>query len=119
MIIEVSKDSDFSIHNIPFGIFQTNDKSPRAGVAIGEYIIDLEELSNHGVFDFDSSVLKKDTLNDFIALGKEKTIKVRTDIQEWLQDCNSIKASRVICKTIKCYNANASKYWRLYRFLFK
>lgn len=90
MIIEVSKDSDFSIHNIPFGIFQTNDKSPRAGVAIGEYIIDLEELSNHGVFDFDSSVLKKDTLNDFIALGKEKTIKVRTDIQEWLQDCNSI-----------------------------
>lgn len=90
MIIEVSKDSDFSIHNIPFGIFQTNDKSPRAGVAIGEYIIDLEELSYHGVFDFDSSVLKKDTLNDFIALGKEKTIKVRTDIQEWLQDCNSI-----------------------------
>ncbi len=94
MIINIPEDSDFSIHNIPFGIFSTKDRSPRAGVAIGEHILDLAAVHELGVFDFDATLLHRDDLNDFIHLGKSVTSKVRTDIQKWLQDDGSILAGR-------------------------
>lgn len=94
MIIEIPNNSDFSIHNIPFGIFSTKDRSKRAGVAIGEHILDLAEVHKLGVFDFDAEVLNHEFLNSFIALGKSVTSKVRTDIQKWLQDDNSVLASK-------------------------
>lgn len=94
MIINIPENSDFSIHNLPFGIFSTQDGSPRAGMAIGEHILDLVQVASLGVFDFDTAVLQKEVLNDFIALGKEITSKVRTDIQLWLQDENSVLAGK-------------------------
>ena len=47
--IEVAADSDFSIHNLPYGIFsdtkaQAKADNRRAGVAIGEYVLDLSVL---------------------------------------------------------------------------
>ena len=94
MIIDIPENSDFSIHNIPFGIFSTKDGSPRAGVAIGDHILDLVAVHGLGAFDFEVSVLERDDLNDFIALGKKVTSKVRTDIQKWLQDDSSILAGK-------------------------
>ncbi len=94
MIIDIPENSDFSIHNIPFGIFSTKDRGPRAGVAIGDHILDLVALHRLGAFDFEVSVLERDDLNDFIALGKKVTSKVRTDIQKWLQDDSSILAGK-------------------------
>ena len=94
MIIDIPENSDFSIHNIPFGIFSTKDRSPRAGVAIGDHILDLVAVHKLGGFDFEVSVLERDDLNDFIALGKKVTSKVRTDIQKWLQDDSSILAGK-------------------------
>ena len=94
MIINIPENSDFSIHNIPFGIFSAKDKSPRAGVAIGEHILDLAAVAELDVFNFNTAVLEREDLNDFIALGKEITSKVRTDIQAWLQDDNSILAGK-------------------------
>ena len=38
--VEVKPDSDFSIQNLPFGIFKTANRNPRVGVAIGEYFRD-------------------------------------------------------------------------------
>ena len=94
MIITIPKESDFSIHNIPFGIFSTSDRSPRVGVAIGEHILDLVATADLGVFDFDTSVLNRSTLNEFIALGKPVTTQARTDIQGWLQDDHSLLADQ-------------------------
>lgn len=94
MIIDIPENSDFSIHNIPFGIFSTKNLSPRAGVAIGNHILDLVALSQLNVFDFDTSVFKKDTLNDFISLGKPITNIVRTSIQNWILDKNSLMADK-------------------------
>ena len=94
MIIDIPENSDFSIHNIPFGIFSTKNLSPRAGVAIGNHILDLVALSQLNVFDFDTSVFEKDTLNDFISLGKPITNKVRTSIQNWILDKNSPTANK-------------------------
>ncbi|MDF0707539.1 fumarylacetoacetase [Flagellimonas okinawensis] len=94
MIIEIPKNSDFSIHNIPFGIFSTQDRSPRVGVAVGEYILDLAAVAELDVFDFNTALLEKDTLNDFISLGKEITARVRKKIQYWLKDDNSVLAGK-------------------------
>ncbi len=88
-MIHIPENSDFSIHNIPFGIFSTKGTNPRAGVAIGDHILDLEAVSKLGVFDFDTSVFSQSTLNDFISLGKRVTSAVRTDIQAWLKSENS------------------------------
>jgi len=94
MIINIPENSDFSIHNIPFGIFSTRDHGQRAGVAIGEHILDLVAVHQLGVFDFDAKVLNQNHLNDFIALGKTVTSKVRHDIQNWLKDDDSILAGK-------------------------
>ncbi|MEO1484706.1 MAG: fumarylacetoacetase [Bacteroidota bacterium] len=94
MIIDIPKNSDFSIHNLPFGIFSTADRSPRAGVAVGEHILDLAALAEHDVFDFNTAVFEKDVLNDFISLGKEITKRVRKNIQYWLQDDHSVLAGK-------------------------
>jgi fumarylacetoacetase len=81
--IEVSKDSDFPIQNIPFGIFKTADLSPRIGSIIGDSIIDLSALLQLGYFDgldIHKNVLENQYLNDFIALGKPVTNEVRSRI---------------------------------------
>ncbi len=100
MLINISIDSDFSIHNIPFGIFSTAGNTPRVGVAIGEHILDLVALAKTGVFDFDISVLDRKYLNEFISLGKPITGKVRTDIQDWLQkDDSPISAEMLVAQS--------------------
>jgi len=94
MIIDIPENSDFSIHNIPFGIFSTQDRSPRIGVAIGEHILDLAAVAELDVFDFNTALLEKDTLNDFISLGKEITTRVRKKIQHWIKDDDSVLAGK-------------------------
>lgn len=94
MVINIPENSDFSIHNIPFGIFSTKDRSPRVGVAVGEHILDLAAVAELDVFDFNTAVLEKDTLNDFISLGKEITKRVRKKIQHWLKDDDSVLAGK-------------------------
>ena len=94
MIIDIPQHSDFSIHNIPFGIFSTAERSARMGVAIGDHILDLVAVAELGVFKFDTTVLSQSTLNAFIALGKGVTSRVRTNIQQWIQDNQSPLAGK-------------------------
>ena len=49
--VEVKPESDFPIQNLPFGIFKTTDGTPRAGVAIGEFILDLSVVADAGLFN--------------------------------------------------------------------
>lgn len=92
--VEVPIRNDFPIQNLPFGIFQTLELSPRMGVAIGECVADLVVLAEHGFFDdlnIDLTIFQQRYLNDFIALGKAKTSVVRhrlsqildNDLAEW------------------------------------
>ena len=49
--ISVAPESDFPIQNLPYGIFHTaSNGSPRVGVAIGEFVLDLSVLSDAGLF---------------------------------------------------------------------
>ncbi len=86
--IEINEDSDFSIHNLPFGIFSVNGGSSRIGIAIGSEVLDLLEAKKLGVLgdNIPNEVLQNEYLNDFIALGKDKTNAVREKIQAELCD---------------------------------
>lgn len=79
--VSVPKNSDFSIYNLPFGIFSVDGDEPKAGIAIGEQIVDLSALANLGLLDVNTTYFRQSTLNDFIALGKKITNKVRLDVQ--------------------------------------
>ncbi len=89
--IEIPPDSDFPIQNLPFGIFKTDYLTPVAGVAIGNYVLDLVYLHEHGFFDglgLPSGIFNQQYLNDFIGLGKKKCREVRERISELLQHDN-------------------------------
>ena len=98
--IEIPKNSDFSIYNLPFGIFSTNKNSKRVGIAIGNNIIDLlacNELDLFKDLNINNNVFENNFLNDFINLGKNTTNKVREIIQQQLTDESSkIKMSSVV-----------------------
>jgi len=87
--ILVPENSDFSIYNLPFGIFSTTELMPRVGVAIGSLIIDMAGLAEANLIQIDPEVLKKDSLNDFIRLGKKVTGPVRLQVQQLLADPES------------------------------
>ncbi len=85
--VDVNSSCDFPIQNLPFGVFKTTNRTPRAGVAIGEYILDLSVIADAGLFNaipFEKNVFAKDVLNWFIALGKPVTNAVRERISDLL-----------------------------------
>ncbi|HMQ67909.1 MAG TPA: fumarylacetoacetase [Ignavibacteria bacterium] len=93
--INVNKGSDFPVQNIPFGIFKSkNNAMPRAGTAIGDFILDLSVLQESSLFSVplirEKSVFSREYLNDFMALGKEICSQTRKDIQELLEENNPI-----------------------------
>lgn len=98
--LDIPENSDFSIYNLPYGIFSTSVKGPRAGMAIGDQILDLYEVSQTGLFDglgIDPQVFLSQTLNEFIALGKETTNEVRIRIQQTLcEDDSPLKVNQQI-----------------------
>lgn len=86
--VEVSPESDFTIQNLPFGIFSTHKKSARVGVAIGDKIVDILELANNGFIEFDVELFDTNKLNDFMALGRPAATKLRNRLQNLLNENN-------------------------------
>ena len=86
--IDVSPDSHFPIQNLPFGIFQPKGGKPRAGVAIGDLIVDLSVLEELGHFrspEFrGGKPFSEDSLNAFLALGRPAWRKARAVLQRLL-----------------------------------
>ena len=85
--VPIPENSDFTINNIPFGIFSTSSGKPRVGIAIGNQVLDLVLVNKLGVFDqlkIEDGVFENKYLNSFIELGKKKTSKIRGLIQKEL-----------------------------------
>lgn len=90
--INIPKGSDFSIYNIPFGIFRFENKTA-ACTRIGDTIIDLDLCQQHGVFEginLPVGIFNRPFLNDFIRLGKPITNQVRIRLQEAAQIGNTL-----------------------------
>lgn len=86
--VEYSSNSDFSIHNIPFGVTVFNKEFIGCCTRIGDQIIDLATLYDLGYFEdiegLNDNIFEAYTLNEFIELGKPVTNAVRLKIQELL-----------------------------------
>jgi fumarylacetoacetase len=103
--IDVAPDSDFSIQNLPYGIFKPRDGAARAGVAIGELILDLSILEELGFFSeivaaavpsgrtkknlppetaAATTLFSNDSLNAFMALGRPAWKRTREILQNLL-----------------------------------
>lgn len=75
---------DFPIQNLPFGIFSdARNSARRAGVAIGDAIVDLAALADAGMLTLEAGraeVFSQPVLNAFIALGRDAWRSVRTQL---------------------------------------
>jgi len=89
--VQVHPDSDFSLQNLPYGIFSRNaHEEPRVGVAIGEYVLDLSMIADAGLFGGElahhSRVFHQKTLNEFMALGRPAWKEARAIVMKLLSE---------------------------------
>lgn len=65
--------ADFPLQNLPLGLFSPAGQAPRAGVAIGDEILDLDAAGRAGLLDGDAlraaQAATRDGLNALFALG--------------------------------------------------
>ncbi|BBH54224.1 fumarylacetoacetase [Fluviispira sanaruensis] len=93
--IDIPKNHDFSIYNIPFGVFYTNNQisTARVGAALGDNVIDLCRLFNLGyltdIVGLKAEHFDNNKLNEFLSLGNKTCNGVRYAIQELFSDLNS------------------------------
>ncbi len=79
--------ADFPLQNLPYGVFAPADGSPRAGVAIGDHILDLRALAGTGLLPRAVvPALQHSSLNALFALPAEERLALRRRLSELLGD---------------------------------
>ncbi|NEW90015.1 fumarylacetoacetase [Rhodopseudomonas sp. WA056] len=87
--VDVKPESDFPIQNLPYGVFSTADHpSPRVGVAIGEFVLDLAALQAAKLLDLPEGVFAQGSINAFMALGPNVWRSTRARISALLRHDN-------------------------------
>src|SRR6476659_2371894 len=77
--------SDFPIQNLPLGIFSVGQRRRRAGVAIGDFVLDLNAIAD--LLDEDwREDLAQPVLNAWLARGHEAQRALRHRLIELLSD---------------------------------
>ncbi|HUH93182.1 MAG TPA: fumarylacetoacetase [Casimicrobiaceae bacterium] len=96
--VDVARDAPFSLQNLPYGIFRTRTAPRwRAGVAIGEFVLDLAALEAVGLLATGASerVFDRASLNAFIGLGRSAWRRTRERIAALLSsDERSLRDNR-------------------------
>lgn len=89
--VEVPENSDFSIYNLPYGIYSHAKHSPvpSVGVRIGNFVLNLQQCAKHPDFwvdiAFDTSVFAQKSLNAFMACGRPVWRAVRDRLTDLLR----------------------------------
>jgi fumarylacetoacetase len=87
--LDLPEDTHFGLHNLPYGVFDRPDvpsEPPRAGIAIGEHLLDLAPVAEAlGRPEF-SATLAHRSLNPLLALGRPRWTELRELITDWLTD---------------------------------
>ncbi|MEQ8442747.1 MAG: fumarylacetoacetase [Alphaproteobacteria bacterium] len=76
---------EFPLNNLPYGVFSTDGKVPRCGVAIGDHVIDLHGLEAAGKLNF-AGTLQSGCWNAFMALGRDEWSRLRQTLTAMLRD---------------------------------
>ncbi|MFT5860498.1 MAG: fumarylacetoacetase, partial [Flavobacteriaceae bacterium] len=77
------------IQNLPFGIIQVGDDSPRVASRIGDHAVDLKSLFILGYFEnlpFEANDFDAKTLNPMMMKGKDGTRKLRDRLSKLFQN---------------------------------
>jgi len=83
--VESAQSSDFPIQNLPLGIFSVGERRRQAGVAIGDYVLDLGGIAD--LFDEDwRQDLSQPVLNAWLARGPEAQRALRRRLQDLLSN---------------------------------
>ncbi len=93
--IQVPKNSDFPIQNLPFGVFRKEGSTPGLASAIGDKVVDLTALYDLGYFDdlaIDRDVIKNRYINDLMELGKPVSRALRRRLSEILRSDSDLDA---------------------------
>lgn len=100
--IKYSKDSDFSIYNIPFGVGVFSQEYIACCTRVGDSVIELASLYELGYLDdikgLEENVFEAFALNTFIELGKEVTSAVRTRLQDILSEDSLLSKDKTALK---------------------
>lgn len=86
--VTINESSDFSLDNLPYGVFSVAGSGPKIGVAIGDFVLDLDVLAKQGVFNdlnFDLATLGQPNLNAYAALGRTVHSRFRQRLQDLLK----------------------------------
>lgn len=90
--VEVPANSDFPIYNLPLGIIKHKNGHISAATAVGHYVLDLSVLQKLNYFKditLPAGIFEKNSLNDFMALGKPVWKLVRQRLMVLLASNNS------------------------------
>ncbi|MEP6733630.1 MAG: fumarylacetoacetase [bacterium] len=84
-------DTDFPLQNIPFGVFRSEERSPRPGVAIGDQVLDLVAVSEQGLLDDALAAIVHEcvltgSLNPLLAAGRPVVSQLRARAITLLRD---------------------------------
>lgn len=75
---------DFPIQNLPHGVFSSEGRGPRGGVAIGDAILDLQALAEAGVVEQSVQPIlaaaAEERLNRFVAMGSAAASQLRAEL---------------------------------------
>ncbi|MCI4591306.1 fumarylacetoacetase [Sphingobium sp. BYY-5] len=78
---------DFPVQNLPFGLFSIEGMRPRAGVAIGDMVLDLPACANAGLLPAAVAPLcAGEVLNGLMALPATQRVALRRRLSELLSD---------------------------------
>ncbi|PNB50796.1 fumarylacetoacetase [Pseudomonas sp. GW456-12-10-14-LB2] len=82
--------TEFPLQNLPLGVFSIDGSAPRAGVAIGEHIFDLQVALEAGLFDGVArsavEAMRGGQLNAFFELGRDARVALRERLLELLSE---------------------------------
>jgi fumarylacetoacetase len=83
--VESAQGSDFPVENLPLGIFSVGQRRRKAGVAIGDYVLDLVGIAD--LLDEEwREDLSQPVLNGWLARGHDAQRQLRERLTELLSD---------------------------------
>jgi len=111
--IPVATLSDFTLDNLPYGVFSTeNDAKHRIGVAVGDFILDLSKINHLFKGPYMSShqhVLAESTLNGFMGLTFMHWKEARATIKSLIDVENPVLRDNVELKSKSIIPRNSAK----------
>lgn len=90
-------DHPFPLNNLPYGVFSTDDRDPRCGVAIGDMIFDCQAAEDIGLLVLDDDPLFDVPFwNEVMELGPDLWAALRSRLTELLSEGSDLDPALLV-----------------------